>query len=66
MVRVDGVNLDIQPELGALRFDDVHVSPVNGTHTARGRMSIWLHLIRDQHGLLCGGCETCLLGKFGD
>ena len=47
MVRVDDVNFDIQPELGALRLYDVHVSPVNWTRAARGRLSIWLYLIRD-------------------
>ena len=29
MVRVDCVNFDIQPELGALRFDDVNIGPMD-------------------------------------
>ena len=32
---------DVEPELGALRLNDVDVSSVNGTHTALGRLSIW-------------------------
>ena len=64
-VRVDCVNLHVQPELGALRFDNVHVSLVDGTHAARRRLSILLKLVWDEHGLLCGGCESCLPGKLG-
>ena len=66
MVRVDCVDFHIQPELGALQFYDVNVSPMDWAHTARGRLAILLDLIWDQHGLLCGGCETYLPGKFGD
>ena len=40
--RVDCVYLYIQPELGTLRFYDVNVSPVDGTHAARGRPPILL------------------------
>ena len=65
MVRVDCVKLDIEPELGALRFDDVNISPVNWTHTAWARLSIRLELVWDEHGLLSGGCEACLPGKLG-
>ena len=60
------MNLDVEPELGALRSNDIDVGSVNGTHAARGRLSVWLDLHRNQHGLLCRGGETCLLGKFGD
>ena len=65
-IRADGVSLYVQPELGALRLNDVNVSPVDGTHTARGRLSILLELIWDEHGLFRCGCESCLPGKFGD
>ena len=41
-VWIGRVDLHIQPELGALRFYDVNVSPVDGTHAARGRLSILL------------------------
>ena len=60
------MNLHIQPKLGALRFDDVNVSPVDGAHAARGRLPILLELIWDEHGLLSGCCKSCLPGKFGD
>ena len=58
--------LDIQPELGALRFNDMNVSPVDGSDTARGRLAILLNLVRDEHGLLSGGCQSSLPGKFRD
>ena len=64
-IQVDSVDLHIQPELGALRFNDVHVSSLDGSDTARGRLSILLDWIRDEHGLLSGGCQACLPGKFG-
>ena len=64
-IQVDRVDLHIQPELGALRFNDVHVSSVDGPDTAQGRLSILLDLVRDKHGLLSGGCQACLPGKFG-
>ena len=65
-VNVDGVDLDVQPELRAMWFNDVYISPVNGPNTARGRLSIRLDLIRDEHGLLNGGRQSCLPGKFGN
>ena len=65
-VNVDGVDLDVQPELRALWFDDVYISTVDGSHTARGRLSIRLDLIRDEHSLLSGGRQACLPGKFGN
>ena len=64
-VDVDSVDLHVQPELGALRFNDVHVSTVDGSDTARGRLSILLNLIRNEHGLLSSGRQACLPGKFG-
>ena len=66
MVRIDCVNFDIKPELGALRFDDVNICPVNRAHAARGRLSIRLDLVRDEHCLFRGCHESCLPGKFGD
>ena len=36
-VNIDSVDLYVQPELGALRFNDVYISPVDGSDTARGR-----------------------------
>ena len=65
-VNVDGVDLHVQPKLRALWFDDVYISPVNGSHTARGRLTILLDLIGDEHGLLSGGRQACLPGKFGN
>ena len=47
--------LDVQPELRALWFNDVDISPVDGANTARGRLAILLHLVRDEHGLLSSG-----------
>ena len=32
--------------------------------TARGRLSILLDLVRNKHGLLRGGGQACLPGKF--
>ena len=64
-IQVDSVDLHIQPELGALRLNDVNVSSVDGSYTARGRLSILLYLVGDKHGLLSGGCQACLPGKFG-
>ena len=36
-VWADRVNLDVQPELGALRFNDVNVSPVDGSEHCPGQ-----------------------------
>ena len=47
-------------------FYDVYISTVDGSDTARGRLSIRLNLIRDEHGLLSGGSQACLPGKFGN
>ena len=55
-IQVNSVDLDVQPELGALRFNDVNVSSVDGSDTARGRLPVLLELIRDKHGLLSGSC----------
>ena len=60
------MNLHVQPELGALRLYDVHVSTMDGSDTARGRLSILLDLIRDKHCLFSGGRQACLPGKFGN
>ena len=38
---------------------------MDGPDTARGRLSILLELIRYEHGLLSGGCQAGLPGKFG-
>ena len=65
-VWADRMYLDIQPELGALRFNDVNVSLVDGSNTARGRLAILLNLVRDEHGLLSGGGQASLPGKFRD
>ena len=42
VVRSYCVNFDVEPELGALRLDGVHIGSMNRTYTARGRLSIWL------------------------
>ena len=65
-VNIDGVDLHVQPELRALWFNDVYISTANGPNTARGRLSIRLDLIRDEHSLLSGGRQACLPGKFGN
>ena len=65
-IQVDGVNFHIQPELGALRFNDVNISSVDGPDTARGRLPILLYLVRYEHSLFNGSCEACLPGKSGD
>ena len=38
---------------------------MDGSDTARGRLSILLYLVRNEHGLFSGGCQACLPGKFG-
>ena len=65
-VNIDGVDLHVQPELRAVGFNNVYISTVNGPDTARGRLSIRLELIRDERGLLSGGRQACLPGKFGN
>ena len=65
-VWADRMYLNIQTELGALRFNDVNVSPVDGSDTARGRLAILLNLVRDEHSLLSSGCQSSLPGKFRD
>ena len=60
------MDLHIQPKLGALRLDDVHVGAMDGSDAARGRLSILLDLIRDEHSLLSGGRQASLPGKFGN
>ena len=42
---IDSVNFHIQPELGALRFNDVDIRSVDGSDTAQGRLPILLNLI---------------------
>ena len=39
-VNVDGVDLHVQPELRAMWFYDVCISTVDGSDTARGRLSM--------------------------
>ena len=63
-VWADRMYLDIRPELGALRLNDVNVSPVDGSNTARGRLAILLNLVRDEHSLLSSGSQAGLPGKF--
>ena len=63
-VWADRMYLDIQPKLEALRFNDVNVSPVDGSNTARGRLAILLNLVGDEHGLLSSGSQASLPGKF--
>ena len=60
------VDLDVQPQLRPLGLNDVDVSSVDGSDTARGRLAISHDLIWNKHGLFCGGCEASLPGKFGD
>ena len=45
---------------------DANVGPVDRANTALGRLAIGLDLIRDENGLLSGGCKACWTGKFGD
>ena len=63
-VWADRMDLDVQPELGALWFNDVNISPVDGSNTARGRLAILLDLVWDEHGLLSSGSQASLPGKF--
>ena len=65
-VNVDGVDLHIQPELGAVGFDEVYISTVDGSDAARGRLAIRLDLIWSEHGLLSSSRQACLPGKFGN
>ena len=40
------------------------ICSVNTSKTARGRLAIWLGLVRDEHGLFRGGGEARLPGKL--
>ena len=60
------VDLDVQPEFGPCRLSDVDVGSVNGSHTAPSSLTIWHDLVWDEHGLLDGGGEASLPGKFGN
>ena len=54
------------PFLLVLRFAKICTSAVwMGLTLPGGRLSILLDLVRDEHGLLSGGCQACLPGKFG-
>ena len=37
---------------------------MDGSNTARGRLAILLDLVREEHGLLSGGSQASLPGKF--
>ena len=58
--------LYVQSKLGALQFNDVDVSPLDGTYTARGRLPIFLQLIWDERGLFSGRFKACFPGKPGN
>ena len=56
----------IQPEFGSGWFDDVNIRSVNGSDAAQGRLTVGHDLVWGEHGLLSGGGEACLPGKFGN
>ena len=62
-VWADRVYLHIEPKLKALWLNDVYVSPVDRSDTARGRLTILLYLVRDEHGLFSSGSGGLLAGQ---
>ena len=57
------VDSHIKPEFGTRGLDDVQVSPMYGSDTARGRLSIFLGLTRHKHVLFNLHGESRLAGN---
>ena len=62
-IRGHCVNANIKPEFGTRWLYDVEVSSMDGSNTARGRLSIIKGLTRHKHILFDLGCQSRLAGN---
>ena len=58
------MDLNIQPDFGPLGFNNVDICLVNVSNAARGSLSIWRDLVRDEHDFFSGGGKASLPGKL--